>query len=75
MLFSFRHSLSYFSVTVTKHHDQGKLLKKAYNLGPQFQRVRILDHHSGEHSSMPGSGAIAENILNHKHKAERINGE
>ena len=35
--------LSYFSISVIKHHDQENLWKKAFNLELKFQRIMVHD--------------------------------
>ena len=58
--------LSFFSIAVVKHHDQGNLQKSIY-LGLQFQRVRV--HEGGKRSnqeleSCSTSGGQGENTGN-----------
>ena len=50
-LSSFGQCVSYFSVAVIKHHDQGAYERMHLIWGSWFQRVPVHGSHSGQHSS------------------------
>lgn len=46
--------LSYFSVTMIAHHNQGNFRKKKFNCGLLFQRVRVHTCRGREHGQQAG---------------------
>jgi hypothetical protein len=69
------HCITYFSVTVIKHHDQSNLSKKEVNWSYTSKEISI--HHGRKSwkqaACMIRGEKLKTYILKSKHKAERVN--
>lgn len=54
--------LSYFSITIIAHHDQGNFEKKKFNCGLLFQRVRVHTCHVREHGQQAGRNGAGSGV-------------
>jgi hypothetical protein len=53
--------VSYFSVAIRKHYDQGNLFfKKAFVWGSWIQRIRVHEHHGREHGNKQAGMEVLE---------------
>ena len=54
--------LSYLSIIMLAHHDQGNFGKKKFNCGLLFQRVRVHTCHGREHGQQAGRNGAGTGV-------------